>query len=196
MAETYATIQEVVDAYTAFADLPAARQQALIEAASQAVSDYCGRRVTQQVQVETHSGANGSRVYLRVTPVASVSEVVVNGTSLDNAGGDAWSFDPRTGALLRGSGVWGDPRFNPWFPSGFGNMTVTYVGGFNQLPAAIKEATIQAVIALASAPSVLSGDIKSESLGDWSYTQADAPSGALPAAAMDLLGRYRSDPFW
>src|SRR5579862_9280553 len=106
---------DVVDVWPQFARLGDTRQTSLIARASEKVIGYCRRPgFAQTSYVETHNGANRPWLWLRQRPVLAVSAVTVNTEPLDNTFGDAWSFVPETGKLIRGNGQ-DDPRFAPWF---------------------------------------------------------------------------------
>lgn len=191
--ETYATPADVASAWPAFAKLPDVEQSALIAAACASIRAFCRRSFTQQTYVETHSGRNRSRLWLNVRPVVQVAAAVVNGEALDNSRGDAWTFKPASGELVRGDGLC-DPRFAAWFPTGTGNVVVTYSGGYDPIPDDVKRAAILTVQTIQAAGK-LSGAYKSESIGDYSYTLNDALRNPIPPTAAFLLSRYIQDEF-
>jgi hypothetical protein len=183
------TQQEVTDAWAAFASLPAARKAQLITAASRAVERYCDRTFASGTVTDTIDGDNSPRVFLSRPPITSITSVTVNGSALDNTYGDAWSFNPDTGELLRGDGK-DDPRFATWFPRGFRNVVVVFVGGYSSIPEDVKEATIETVKHMHDLAKK-TGVYQSEAIGDYSYTLADPTRLALPPLAQMLLSSYR-----
>lgn len=74
----------------------------------------CARRTV----AETFSGRGGTRVYLGLSPVLSVTSIVADGAAL---AASTYSLNPSRGVLTRtGGGVW---------PVGDNNIAVTYVPG-------------------------------------------------------------------
>lgn len=196
-AEIYVSADQVVAAWPAFAQLPAAEQADLIAAGSAAVRAYVGRDLLDATRVEFHDGRNQSRIWLAVRPVRQVAEVLVNANPLDNADGLAWTFAPESGCLVRGPGLV-DPRFAPWFPAGFRNVRVTYSAGYQdfELPAEVRRASILTIQALRAA-AARSGAYRSESIGAYSYTVNDDELGRIvPPVARGLLSRYRTDELY
>jgi hypothetical protein len=159
--------------------------QDLIDDANAAVDMRCNRTFAVTTYTEAHDGENGPRVWLRNPPILSITSVTINGTALDNTFGDAWTFSPGSGELLRGNGQ-DDPRFAPWFPKGRQNVVTVYNGGFSPLPGAVRRATLVLVKHLAAATKV-TGMFRSESIGDYSYTIGDPESVAFPPLAAELL---------
>lgn len=187
MPETYATLAEVLAAWPDLGKRTPEAQQQLVDDANAAVADVLQREILLAERVEAHDGRNRSRLHLRVTPVSSVDAVEVDGRELDPDDGRAWTFNPRTGALVRGDGR-GDPRFAKWWPRGTQNVRVTYTAGHDPVPRPVRRAVVLVAKALDASTTAV-GPYKSESLGDWSYTLADG-SPAVPDAAWDLLRDY------
>lgn len=182
---TAGEVTTAVPSLTGSADL-----SALITAASLAVENYCNRVFEQVAVTETHDGGDAPFLFLRRPPIASVATVTINGTALDNTGGDAWSFNANTGELVRGDGR-DHPRFSSCWPAGVQNVTVLYTGGYATVPGPVKRAVILQVKYLSDL-SANSGAYKAESIGDYSYTLGDITiHGLSPAAAAILSGYVR-----
>jgi hypothetical protein len=160
----------------------------LVAAASLAVENRVGRTFARETITEHHDGRNLPRIWLRRRPVASVTSLTIDGTLIDNTGGDAYDFDPDTGEFWRGPNQ-GGSRFNSPFPTGKRGVVVVYVGGYDPIPADVKQATIIVAKHLADA-SRTPGTYKSESIGDYSYTLGDLTANGLPGAAEALLAKY------
>jgi hypothetical protein len=184
---------DVLGAWPAYGLLPATEQTSLINTASQKILNFCRRSYfTQQSVIETLDGTNLSRVWLSQRPVITVATVTINGTALDNTYGDAWTFKPSTGELLRGDGE-DDSRFVPWFPKGKQNVVVQYWAGFTTVPDPIIRATIWAVRWLHE-QSKISGVFSAERIGDYSYNlNASAQSMTLPTHIAGLCADYVQD---
>jgi hypothetical protein len=164
----------------------------LISAASNAIEKRCRRIFASGTVTETHSGNSLSRVWLNRPPITSITSVAVDGTALDNTDGYGWGYNADTGELFRGNGR-GDMRFASVFPGGSGNVSVVYVGGYATIPPDIKVACITLVKHLADGAKA-TGLLKSESIGDYSYTMADAMLVSMPAQTLALLAPYIMDP--
>lgn len=163
----------------------------LITTASEMIEARVGKPQTQAtVTDELHDGGN-ARVWLRRTPVASVTSVTIDGRALDNTDGEAWTLEPRTGRLTLGPGN-DDLAFGPRFPRGSGNVAVTYVGGPDPTPERVKRATL-ALLKHAVDACRRAGNIKAESIGDYSYTLADLDPAALPASVEVWLRGLNAD---
>lgn len=168
----YCTVQDVIDCcdWPAFGQVAASAQTRLINAASREADKFT-RRIfgfSQQSVTETFSGRNNARLFLRHRPVISVNAIVLNTWTLDNSLGDAWTFDPWTGRLVRGRGQ-DDTRFVPYWPAGENNIQVTYWGGYQTYPDDLVVGTAYMVRYLREQGRV-PGVYSSESLGGWSGT--------------------------
>lgn len=161
----------------------------LISCASEMVISRLGYDPSSATVTEKHSGRGLPRLWLERTPVASVTSVTINGTALDNTGGDAWAFDARTGWLVLGNGT-DHLDFAQSFPHGSNNVVVVYVAGSATIDPRIKRACLAMASWLASQPS---GAYKSENDSAYSYTLADLPGGRLPAVAEACLRGLQSD---
>jgi hypothetical protein len=193
---SYCATQDVIDCCTwpAFGQVAASAQTRLIAAASGRVDKECRRPLGLQAQnvTEYFGGPNRQSLWLKTRPVISVQMVTVNGTCLDNTYGDAWSFNPRTGRLIRGNGQ-DDSHLAPWFPAGMRNIVVQYFGGYDTFPDTLVMATAWMVRWMYERGSV-TGVYKSESIGDWSGTVNDGgTSNTVPSHIMDLLVDYIQD---
>ncbi|MGD9617163.1 MAG: hypothetical protein AB7W06_17445 [Alphaproteobacteria bacterium] len=182
---------EVSAAWSGFAAIAAGEQTALIAAVSAAAETFCRRVLSGGVLACTErlDGGNRPRVWLANRPVVAVTSVTVNGAAISNPNGDAWTFDGASGELLLGNGQC-EPRFAPWFPSGRGNVVVVYTAGYAAVPDDVKRALIVWIKHIANA---LAADTskQSETIGDYSYTNAPGAGIAIPALAEALLTPYR-----
>ena len=187
---------DVISARSAFGVLSAAEQTTLCTVASQRVLKHCRRPgFVSAVQNEYHSGKNSASLWLRMRPVITIMSVTINTELVDNTDGQAYTFVPGTGQLVRGPGF-GSPRFQSWWPVGTGNILVEYWGGYDQNvgnPPEVTLATVFEVLYLWERGKV-SGIYLSESLGDYSYTlAATSTTWGLCDNAIDLLVDYVQD---
>jgi hypothetical protein len=186
------TSAEVAAQWTGFTDLANLAQAALIEAASTAVESYCRRTFALGTVTEALDGTGKARLWLSRRPVSSVGTVTVNGGTVDNTSGDAWTLNGSRGELVRGAG-YVDPRHAMSWPRGYGNVSVTYVGGYATIPGPVKQATVAMVKHMAEA-ATKTGLLSSESIGDYSYVLNTAfNKGDIPPAVGMMLAAYVQD---
>jgi len=125
-----ADLATLIQVPIATADEPAA--QAAIDAASAAIRGYCGQVLTLVAADRVLVSPCWGRVFLPELPVLAVSAVSLAGTALD-AG--AWSFDGRTGELVRFDPNAVPPPWPSAWDAGYRNVDVTYDHGWAVLPA-------------------------------------------------------------
>lgn len=163
---------------------PDAAITAYIQSASTIIETYCNRVFTSgSVTAETHDGGFAV-VFLRQMPVTAVATVVENAVTL--AAADYMFYSD--GRLVRMSG--GYPYVWYWKPQ---TVVVTYTGGYTTVPFDIRDVCVriaarafQAGAAFAAAPAG-AGAIKSINIeGSDSVTYADAVSGSVATAAVQL----------
>ncbi len=161
---------------------------ALIGAATVAIEKHCDRTFSFATEIAEYlDGNNRPTLWLARPPIAAILSVSVNGVALDNTDGNAWTYDPNTGELIRGEGQY-DPRFAPWWAKGFRNVLVTYNGGFNPVPDDVKSAAVAMVKWITDAYRI-TGALSSEKIGDYQY--AAAPGAGFPASVAAILAPYR-----
>jgi hypothetical protein len=199
------------------AQAPDGQYDALCDAAGRAVEAYCKRAFEQATVVEYYCGTGTRAIALRRRPVLSVTEVRYDpkaywgnlATSFDStsvlAKGDDWALDTNdTGLLVRVTGDWPEyPRRREWFrlardlAPNFGDVKVTYTGGYDPVPADVKLAAAMLVTRSAQLLQ-FGGPLESERLGEWSYTILNPRHpGTAPdlASVRALLAKYRESPW-
>lgn len=162
----------------------------LISAASTAIENFCGR-VFAQASVDELLDGNGVN-FLPVSrpPIDSVTAVTVEGTALDNSGGDEWVVKESGLGLYRGDGT-SDPRHAGTWPRGTSNVRAQYTGGYVTTPKPVVQAALLTVKHLADSGAA-TGVYASETIGDYEYQRGVAGRAdvAIPLAAQFLLGPY------
>lgn len=140
----------------------------LIIAVSALAERYCRRSFARQVNlVETHDGGDWAEIWLRLTPVESISSITHDGNSVTD-----FVFNPTNGRVRRGDGK-SHIDFSEWFPAGAGNIVVTYTGGYARIPEEVKEAVVIGVTQLVREKGRDMG-LKSEDIGgEYSWTAKD-----------------------
>ena len=195
------TLNECLTYIPALADAPSATVQVYIDAASRSVEKFCNRIFLSDTVSERYVINQSQRIYLRRTPVSSVSRVAIYQQS-DPVKGDSCGYvdsynssetnltetkldinleyvlEPSTGVL-----TFVNPyinRFksfirqdNPYSLQFF--YKVDYTGGFDSCPEPVKLAIAQLVSSMYSS-SKYDASLQSERIGDYSYTR----SGATP----------------
>lgn len=149
--------------------------QALLDAASQNIIDYCEWPIgLHTVQAEEYDGEGQRVLTLHAFAVASVDEVRV-----DSAPVSGWRLSRRYGQLERTSGVW---------PAGFGRIEVDYMAGFDPVPPNL----VKLCVELAAKAVAVPLDVSSETMDRRTirYREAAQVTG-LDAAALE---RYRLGP--
>ena len=195
------TLNECLTYIPNLADVPSATVQVYIDAASRSVEKFCNRIFLSDTVSERYVINQSQRIYLRRTPVSSVSRVAIYQQS-DPVKGDSCGYvdsynssetnltetkldinleyilEPSTGVL-----TFVNPyinRFksfirqdNPYSLQFF--YKVDYTGGFSSCPEPVKLAVAQLVSSMYSS-SKYDDSLQSERIGDYSYTR----SGATP----------------
>lgn len=198
------SVATVEGAYPAFSDVAAGEQTRRILAASASVEAFVGRPLAQATFVETHRPESSRRLYLRATPIASITSIVygVPGSQATLATADYSVLDAEAGVVelyrdFSGGFRWpdraygGDPRA--------GSLVVIYVGGYAlaDVPADIQDAVIHAVLARGATVGLSGGGMyASEQLGSYSYrissdNTSSATTAGLPTTVTGPLRKYK-----
>lgn len=109
----------------------------LITAASTFFTTACARQILEQAYGERYDGKGSARLYLRNTPVLSVTSVAIDEVPIPASVAVA---DP--GWVLNGNMI---VLFGYWFRRGFANVAVTYSAGYAAAPADVAEAVTELV---------------------------------------------------
>jgi hypothetical protein len=180
---------EVTASWSGFADLDAAEQIQLIEAASDSIEQACECTFARATYTDTFDGDNQPRLWLRNRPVVSVTSVTVNNAAMNAAD---YTLDTRLGCLWYGAQGWagvGRQR-RPGWQAGVQNIVVTYTAGYAAIPAPIKRAAIVQCKYLSDS-SRASSVYEFESLGDYQYKRsAQSDSKGLAPNVEQLIAPY------
>lgn len=179
----------------------------LLDAAEAAVARYLNRNLLQATYTEYFDGMGRQTLVLSHRPVVSVTGVWVDpvGYYGQSAGGfgtatlltqgqDYALMAPGTneknpGTLRMLSALWDGTGLSNW-PQGQGNIKVTYVAGYTQVPADVSQA-VAMLVGQMLAQSANGLPLQSSTLGEYSYTLLTGAPGQLMAGARQLLNAYR-----
>ncbi len=190
---------------------------ALCESCSKAVESYCKRSFEKTTLTDIYCGTGNRVITLKRRPVVSITSVYYDprgyfGSDTINSFGSEtllvqgtdYCLDSRdTGFLIRITGDWPEyPRRREWFKlsrdlvPNFGDVKVTYVGGYDPVPFDVKLATAQ-LVTRSIQMLRYGGPLEREHLGDWSYKIMDPILGTAPdlASVRSLLAKYKEFPW-
>lgn len=109
----------------------------LITAASAFFVTACARPILQQTYSELYDGKGNGRLYLRNTPVTSVTSLSIDGAVVPQAtvpGEPGWRLNNNIVLL-----------FGHWFNRALANVAISYVAGYTTPPADVAEAVMELV---------------------------------------------------
>ena len=109
----------------------------LISAASAFLVTACAQPILEQSYSELYDGKGNGRLYLRHTPVMSVTSLSIDGAVVPEAvlpGESGWRLNGNIVLL-----------FGHWFNRGLVNVAVTYSAGYATVPADVAEAVMELV---------------------------------------------------
>jgi hypothetical protein len=180
----------------ALVDLDTTMLENLLKSASDLIENYCDRSFDTGVYTEVQDGVGLRWLYLPNTPISSVTSATI--TEEDES---TSTVDP-SGIIVDSSS--GKIEIAPWSDSGYGswpigsqNITIVYGGGYATIPEPIQEATVQVAANLYGATSAKNMGMKSEKLGDYSYTRMDgAMNMAITPMVGALLANYKRMDFY
>jgi hypothetical protein len=144
-------------------------------AAENWVESYCDRILSRQTTTGTYNGDGGKRLYLRNTPVSSITSATIT-----DLGGNVETLTPSTDLSFQADngGVEFGPNntsgYDKW-PEGFRNISIVYVAGYTlgtDMPDAIEEAVcLRALCIFAESAENMSAGLVSQSMGEISKSR-------------------------
>ena len=157
------------------------------------IRQFCGRDLTNgfesATRTEIYSGPDDAMIQLREWPITSITSVTQRyaGGSTQVLPSTTYRADTDTGLLSRIDvtrgrfasftatylGQAGDFLPSPRFEEGFGNFSIVYVGGYATIPGGLQKAACLLADMLFNGRGA-DQSLQSESLGQYSYTRADA----------------------
>ena len=164
----------------------------LLTSASNMVEAYCHRVFTSTAYApEYQDGLGGDWLFVKNPPITAFTSIAVEDAYGDTETILAAEFvrDNDTGRIQ--FKVDADSDF-AYFPVGIQNIDITYTGGYAAIPDEVQDAVILIAMNLYSLGSKANPGLKSERLGEYSYTRMDATAmDPMTPAVKGLLGEYR-----
>ena len=166
--------------------------QEVLQAATEAVEDYCDREFEYRSRTEVHDGKDSDTLWLKVVPVSSITSITIT-----EADGDTEAltistdvvYNAETGAVTFGPD--NDSTYTRWPDAYPRNVSVVYVGGYTTVPDAIQQAVILVTIQiLKQSGSDQPIGWKSGSMGEDRWTKWEDVQLITPAVAA-LLAKHR-----
>lgn len=201
------TLNECLTYIPALADAPPATVQVYIDAASRSVEKYCNRVFLSDTVSERYIINQSQRIYLRRTPVTSVSRVEIYQQSdpvKSDSCGYVTSYDSSDTNLTE---IRVDVKLEYVLDPSNGVMTfinpyvntcntlqyfykIEYTGGFDYCPEPVKLAIAQITSGMYSAARY-DESLQSEKIGDYSYSRSSFNSSlSLKHSSSPLLSPY------
>lgn len=153
-----------------------AQINALITVSSELIEKYCNRIFLSDTYVEEKlDGKGDNSLFIKNPPLISLDTVII--TSAGELGdeevydGAYFGFDEKTGEIQWDNNYLLNNIVTDWighFPVGFGNIRLTYEGGFVEVPAPIKFACAD-IINAGFSPEMAFGNVEMEKLGQYFY---------------------------
>lgn len=160
----------------------------LIPAVQDQLEKLCGRRFDTGTYTEYIDGANSPTIYVQNAPITSVTSVsLINRaeTVVYTYDATGYKVDLEAGLISRQVGGFaggydnrmplnGPTAFErvPQFPDGWENIKIVYVGGYSSMPTSLQYLMYR-LVGAAFAQIAADVGMKSETLGNYSYTRVD-----------------------
>lgn len=124
--------------------------QFLITGFSKYVLDYTGIDCFNDIKSysEIHDGNGSGRIFVRNTPIVSVSAVKIGSYTLPQSTtltGFGWFIDSSKKSIAIRTGSQATGSFPARFTAGLGNVQIDYKAGYSEVPFALGEAAMKAV---------------------------------------------------
>ncbi len=156
----------------------------LIDAASEAIENYCRRRFSETEHTEYHDGWGSTQIVLDHHPIASVSALYDDlNRDFDSETlieSDDYAFYPEEGILELLQGI---------FQTGVRNIKAVYTAGYATVPTDVAQAARILVASWFNRGRQGGDGISQETLGQYAAHYANDP---LPVQVLSLLAPYRN----
>jgi len=212
MADVLLTTSELTTYLPQMADAPAGTVQALIDAASRMAERFCNRTFVSKNVTERYAVTYKNRIYLKQYPVSNIDSIkliLMDSPALVDSCGYVNGYDSEQTDLTvttvplsleyTANPANGMVEFRndlqPYMPKQhysrpFYAIEVNYTGGYTTVPDLVKYAVAMLVDSMYSR-NKLDPSLKSEKIGDYSYTKADeTPLLSVRSSVAEYLFPY------
>jgi uncharacterized phiE125 gp8 family phage protein len=176
-----------------------ARIESLIDAWSDRIERLCSRQFVARAYTTRVSGSGTENLLLPQRPVSAIGSV----TMIYGAGtqeittaiqSTEYRADLERGILYRLGGAywnWNDDAVSVW-SAGFKNYQVVYTAGYasSSIPADLQLIAKECIAGSYFASGGVNPNVKSESLGDYSYAVGDGTTGVPESVANDPIAGH------
>jgi len=163
----------------------------LINNASDIIESYCNdRRFASTVHTnEEYDGTGTGHLALKDYPVTTLTQVDRRSGDFKTPGWDSIE-EEHIKLLDNGTDGPGQVYYSGGFSKGIRNYRVTYTAGYATIPHDLQLACLQIVAWLRNR--IKSTGMKSETLGEYSYTKSDEEKNLKQLGLDEVLDKYRT----
>lgn len=167
----------------------------LLDAATEAVDNYCGRSFASALRTEVYDGNGLTWIVVKHAPITALTSITVtepDGTT-ETIASTNFDYDANTGRInfsQDNSSAYDE------FPREMQNISVIYTAGYATIPESIQEATVQVAMWLYSQGSTYTNPAyTSERMGEHNYSRIDRTQEMISPLVAALLQKYRRVEF-
>ncbi len=166
---------------------------ALIEVASELIEKYCERTFARATYTEIINGSGDQYIILRNLPIESITSVKFRDQFTgeeETVDGTEFNYIANTGELYWNEYSDSTCQFNGSWPEAKKNVTVTYIGGYGDIPMPIQKACAD-MVEIMYDPSAAIGALEKEKLGEYFYQVNIQKLSNLLTDQNKILSLYR-----
>lgn len=166
--------------------------EALIEVASELIEQYCNRQFSRAAYTEVLNGSGDEYVIVRNIPVEEITSIKFRNQETgeeETVDGDEFTVQENIGSIYWNRYSESTSEFNGSWPEAQKNITVTYIGGYSDIPMPIQQVCAQMVETMYD-PKLSSG-IEKEKLGEYFYQVNIEKISKLLTDQNKMLAFYR-----
>ncbi len=167
--------------------------EALIEVASEQIENYCFRSFAKGTYTEKINGSGGEYIILRNIPIESITSVKFRDQFTgdeETIDGTEFTINDKVGIVYWNEFSESDSQFNGLWPEAQQNVTITYIGGYEEIPLPVQKVCADMVETMFD-PSAANGAIEKEKLGEYFYQINVDKVNNLLTSQSNMLARYR-----
>lgn len=144
---------------------------ALIEVASEMIEKYCERTFARATYTEVINGSGDEYIMLRNIPIESITNIKFRDQFTgeeETILGAEFTINDKLGTIYWNQYSDSTSEFNGSWPEAQKNLTVTYIGGYSDIPMPVQMVCAQMVETMYD-PSAAIGALEKEKLGEYFY---------------------------